>query len=226
MPTHSPGTIAIISGFLSRYADFWASAMATLAPVGSNINLVRGIHSLQNCNRAIREMRGEWIWMMDDDHVYAPDTLLKLLEVDAPLVVPLVARRSMPFRTLVGDRAQASGNGIHRMWSWYEVPTDGKPFEVGGASRAGMLIRRPVIEALSDPWFEPHPVTQGGNDYWFCEKAADAGFHIMVQPEATMGHLTTVMVQPVLGAGGWLPRLQDDCGVEICAVGEAPEEVQ
>lgn len=47
------------------------------------------------------------------------------------------------------------------------------------AAGAGILvIQRKVLEALSWPWFKCHERSAGGEDFWFCEKAREAGFEV------------------------------------------------
>ena len=41
-----------------------------------------------------------------------------------------------------------------------------------------LLIKREVLEAISAPWFKCHENSAGGEDFYFCQKALDAGFEV------------------------------------------------
>jgi hypothetical protein len=68
-----------------------------------------------------------------------------------------------------------------------------------------MLVRRPVLEAMADPWFETGRISSQeiGEDVYFCDKARDAGFRLWLDLGAKLGHLTTATVWPVDTGDGW-----------------------
>lgn len=41
-----------------------------------------------------------------------------------------------------------------------------------------MLIKREVLEAVGYPWFKCHDKSPGGEDFYFCERAKEAGFSV------------------------------------------------
>jgi hypothetical protein len=138
---------------------------------------------------------------MGDDHVFAPDLLMRLLDRQVDVVSPLVAARKWPhamfvFRqdpekdemTIV-DRSELPSSGIH-------------PYD--GCSGAGMLIRRHVLEKLQAPYYEPGKIRQGelNEDTWLMYKMRQAGAQIWVDFDLRMGHQTPAVVWPRRDAEG------------------------
>lgn len=41
-----------------------------------------------------------------------------------------------------------------------------------------MLIKRDVLEAIGYPWFKCHEMSGGGEDFFFCDRAKEAGFEV------------------------------------------------
>jgi hypothetical protein len=188
-----PGTVGVIGGDLGRFAAFNISMWGVIAhlPMGSNARYARGVDVSGNCNSIIRDFVGEWVWMMGDDHYFAPDILLRLLEHDVDVVVPHCLKRTPPWPAVVYSHQDEDG--------WYhtaKLPKEGLT-EIYAAGSAGMLIRRRVLEALEDPWFRPAPDAEGLNeDLYFCQKVREAGFKIYCDPAIPLGHIATYNIFP------------------------------
>ena len=45
----------------------------------------------------------EWVWFIDDDMLFAPDHLLRLLSHDVPIIPSLYCTRQEPFSALAYD---------------------------------------------------------------------------------------------------------------------------
>lgn len=68
-----------------------------------------------------------------------------------------------------------------------------------------MLIRRDVLGAIPEPWFE---YADRSEDVIFCEKAKAAGFPLYGDLEARLGHITTAVVWPSFNPEhGWMTGL-------------------
>lgn len=198
---HPPGSIVIAASDLSRYSAFTRSLTTLITPPGTKTVWGIGSDICKNFNAAIGESLGEWIWIMGDDHVFAPDLLIRLLDHEVDVVSPLVAARKWPhpmfvFRhdpekdemTIV-DRGELPASGLH-------------PYD--GCSGAGMLIRRHVLARLTAPYYEPGRVRRGelNEDTWLMYKMRQAGAQIWVDFDTRMGHQTPAVVWPRRDAEG------------------------
>lgn len=194
-----PGTVAIITGELTRYALFWFHAFNVqyAIPEGTTVTGRIGSDIPEARNHLIKEMLesedSEWIWFVDDDHTFPHDIVLRLLAHDVDVVTPLVLRRQSPFWPIATG---LDGNYLDLA----AVRPDEGLVPVMFAGTSGMLIRRRVLEALEFPWFEyghDEDKRRVSEDVNFCKRATEAGFEIHVDPSFTMGHTTTATVEPV-----------------------------
>lgn len=202
-----PGTIGVIGSDLARYSEFTLSlaGVVATAPPGSSMKYARGVDVSGNCNQIIREMKGEWVWIMGDDHVFDQLALLKLLRHDVDVVVPYVLKRTPPWPPVVYSHQDEDG-----LYVTATLPED-ELTRVHAAGSAGMLIRRRVLDAMEDPWFRPAPDAHGLNeDLYFCRKVREAGFEIYCDPSVAMGHIGVYTVWPGQSEQGWHPDLVFD----------------
>lgn len=206
----TPGTICVASGDLARYSRFCNSMMQVEAPPDTRTAWACGLNVAANFNHCIRNMTGEWVWIMGDDHVFAPDTLMRLLAHDVDVVVPVVIRRQPPFIPVLFKQRppnSVSPMGTFPYIKWSELPQHGLIGPEQGlhvAGSAGMLIRKRVLDQIGDPWFE---VGQCGRevineDAHFCEKLATLGIPLYADLDTWMGHVTPMTIWPSRSANG------------------------
>lgn len=210
---HPGGTIVVISGDLARYTGFYLSLQNLKVPHGSSWQWIRGNGIAANRNIGVRESAGDWVWFIDDDHTFEPDVLLRLLDRKVEIIQPMVATRKPPYHPYVYKR---EGKEFITP-SWDEVPVTGiSAWDAVGSG--GMLIRRTVLDALKDPWFEEGKIVSDslGEDLYFCVKAQELGFKIHTDSDVRMGHLTTAEVWPSHNKEGqWAIDLDMNHGVRI-----------
>jgi hypothetical protein len=201
-----PGTIAIVSADeLARYHYFTLSVMNVAMPQGSRVVWCKGPSVVDNLNGCIATMKGDWLWILGDDHQFEPDILRLLLtrmyDRDLDVLAPLCLMRAYPFAPVIYDERNEEGfhpldlSGVDR----------GQPLvEVAGAGTAGMLIRYRVLAAMGDPVFR-HGSVKGregeitealAEDLVFCDEARDYGFKIHADLSVKLGHVTTSVVWP------------------------------
>ena len=162
---------------LARYTDFWLSDKALIRPATTKFLNRQGMDVTGNYNGLVEQMEGDWLWIMGDDHTFAPDILVNLLAHEVDVVVPLVLKKDAPFDPVVyeGEEGsdEATGLPFHRV---ARLPQSGL-HEIYAAGSAGMLIRRHVLDALERPVFETSHGVQN-EDLLFCRKVREAGFSI------------------------------------------------
>jgi hypothetical protein len=209
-----PGVIGVVSGDRTAYKEFAVCLALAQRPAGCDLiwlpSTAGGVAAGRNTvvRRAL-ELHSAWVWFMDDDHTFAPTTLLRLLKRGVDMVQPLVLRRHPPYAPLLfrhfhvdstltdADllRAFETGNGPMVL-----APFQRGLVEVGTCGTGGLLVAIEVFKALPDPWFvfgKFGSETPAGEDTWFCLCARRAGFHVYVDLDTPIGHLTTAAVWPI-----------------------------
>lgn len=194
------GLVGIACSDQARYIGFYADLAALQRPAGTLVSWSTGPYVPINRNELVDQAllaEAEWLWFLDDDHRFQPDILMRLLAHDADIVVPFVLKREPPFMPVVyveHDQTTDRWMGAN----FYDIPTSGT-LEVVAAGTGGMLVRRHVLEALEKPWFEMGKTVDGvltGEDLTFSERATNAGFRILLDVDAPMGHIGSMVVWP------------------------------
>lgn len=187
-PTAVAGTVGVVSGETTRFADFSIALLHLLRPDGTKLRWAKGGDIVRNCNQLVASTEGDWLWMVGDDHIFDPDIVLRLLAHNVDVVAPLCLKRTAPFDPVVYDRMNEDGK-----YEYADLPASGL-VEVFAAGNAGMLVRRRVLDALGPDPFERRG-TQG-EDLTFCEKVRDAGFRIHCDTDTPLGHIGLMHVWP------------------------------
>jgi hypothetical protein len=221
-PDHPPGAICMASGELARYPAFTHSMLHLLRPKGTTIELHCGLNVAANFNAGLRRMLAnpelQWAWIMGDDHEFDPTTLLRLLDRELDVVVPLCVRRQPPFIPVLFKEPESDTPiGQFPPHHWHQLPPAGL-LEVYTAGSAGMLIRRRVLEAIPDPWFELGQMGKDltNEDTFWCIKVQAAGFKIYADCEVTMDHWTPVSFRPIqTDAGRWTVAINLGGGLQV-----------
>jgi hypothetical protein len=207
----APGTIALPTSEIGRFAMFTVSLAGTRQPDDTHLSVMASASVVENLNQVIRQLRpaDEWVWILGDDHTWQSDCLTRLLAAlddnpDADIVVPLVTKRNPPWHLVLFHEAGAYDDGLPRWqpYGWDEIPASGL-FEVDAAGSAGMLIRRHVLDVIGDPWFESSGPVILNEDVMFCQRARAHGFRIFASADVTMGHLGIFNVRPLRRDGRW-----------------------
>lgn len=210
---YPPGTIIIVSGYLQRYTAFSQSLVSLATPPGTKLSWSSGVNIAGNLNKAIERSEGEWIWIMGDDHIFAPDILLRLLNHDVDVVSPLVLMRQRPYAPIVFKRDLP--DGTFEFWQGPDLPPGGL-HQVAAASGAGMLVRRHVLDALDEPYFELGQIrtTEMSEDMFFYRKVREKGFKVYIDLDTLMGHITPAALWPrQTGDGGWEIKVDPECSI-------------
>ncbi len=208
---HPPGTILIAGSDLSRYAAFSLSLLGLIRPAGTVVTWNTGANIARNLNDGIDLLHGEWVWRIDDDQVFTPDTLLKLLNHQVSLVAPLCLHRKPPFHPVL--YRERLPDGSYLPWPTESLPAGGL-HEVCATGGSGLLIRREVFAALTKPYFEIGQLRTDdlSEDLYFQRKAQRAGFRVYVDLETTIGHITPMVVWPTRDAQGQWVKFVDTTG--------------
>ena len=199
------GSVGIIADSASRYTAFTESLTGMLGRMPVNTQVRFKIGSDKGVSRDwlvadSLERGSEWMFFIDDDHTFASTILLQLLSHDKPIVGSLYLQRENPFWPICYE--SRDDNGMYTPLDLTDK-TGLQPIVAAGA--AGMLIRSEVFYEIEPPWFL-HTDEQS-EDLFFCAKAAEAGFPLFVDLDATLGHINPMTVVPHLYDDGWVASL-------------------
>lgn len=213
----TPGTIGVCANDTGRFTVFTECLAGVQSPEGSAIVFAYGSDIVNGRNLIVDQMHGDWVWMMDDDHAFAPDLLESLLAHDVDVVVPVCLMRQQPFYP-VERIAEGKALDLTR------APLSGL-LEVHSAGTAGMLIKRSVLDrvkaAYEGPVFEHGDVSE---DYLFCARLRELGIKVHVDLELRLGHATTGIIWPGRQPNGqWCVDFQISDSYLIQVGVEAPE---
>jgi len=140
-------------------------------------------------SKAAIAMNADWTMWFDSDMIFQPDTMLRLLDHNAPIVSGAYFRRSPPYHLVAYDKCDAE----KREWSDLPLPTETVKCE--GVGFGCILVKTEVlfnVAAKFKTWFEP--VNGFGEDLAFCWRARQCGYDILLDPTISCGHVGQVVV--------------------------------
>lgn len=205
--SHPPGAVVVLCNELARYSAFWMSVAQLQLPPGSITLCMSGVEFTHNLNTMIattlREERLDWVWVLGDDHVFAPDLLLRLLDRNVECVAPHCYHRGTRPSAVAFDEQEDGAFTLR------ELDGSSGLITVDAAGSAGMLIRRAALERLENPWFRIGTIVSdcNGEDLDFCRRLRRAGGTVHYDLDALLGHTTAVTLYPHrLEDGRWGTR--------------------
>ncbi len=188
-------------------------------------------HSLNYIADIFMQTGYEWLFLLNDDHIFPPDTLLKLLAHDKDFVTGVYVKKQVPYSPVLYDRIE-DGKLIQKQFKTGESGL----IPIVGCGDGCLLIRRSVFEAIPRPWWEmatgdsPDLITQ---DLIFCQKVRDARIEMWADLDTTVAHIALTPIQPArTPTGEWAavfiggPGPQDRFAVNIKRDAETRELVE
>jgi hypothetical protein len=181
--------------------------MVSMAFFDSFVGMEKPPYTYLRCSTGhIEDMRNELVKkalhsdcthliMMDTDQIYHEKTISRLLSHKLPIVGCLVYRRYPPFDPLMFRGSQGKYLGITE---WEE---DGL-IDVDATGTGCLMFDMDIFKKLPEPWFKEVKSEDGkvtGEDFYFCEKAREAGYEIFVDTSIPAGHLS----QMIINEGTW-----------------------
>lgn len=177
---------------------------------GVHRSIVQGSMLTMQRNECIKQMEGDWIVFIDDDMVFKPDAIGRLVrsweEVQAQFEAPVIMgglcqRRGFPHEPTLYVR-ETPTSGRYRFLEVFDGIV-----EVDATGMAFCLIPVRALEAIMGfdfpeksvrmtqyppPFFEWTGNT--GEDIEFCQKARRAGVRIFVDTDIEIGHIAEVTI--------------------------------
>lgn len=185
-------------------AFFW-SYLRLFKPNGSVV--VKGEASIKasSINDGLykaSQMGAEWFFLMDVDQLFPPDTIPRLMDTarkhEAGVVSVLYHVGRAPYAPVAGW-AKKEGEVLSFVnrkgedWKDNYCPLGAGVVEVDFAGSGGMLIHRPVLDAVGwppfqDKWDPKISRRAMGHDVNFCLSAKEKGFKVVVDTDVCSDH--------------------------------------
>jgi hypothetical protein len=193
------GTAALLCGELGRWTVGHQCFAALDLPDGTARRIFSSnVHVPESRNAMMTSCAGEWLAMIDDDQVYAPDMIRRLVrrlrDPRVDIVTPLVLRRDPPHLPMLLGAPENPSDEPLAMRQLALKAGDRGLLEVHAAGTSVMVMRRAVIDRVQEPWFEFGAAI--GEDYNFCLKARAAGCRIFCDLDTRVGHVLPMAVWP------------------------------
>ncbi len=193
---------------LGNVPDEWLySFLAMDKPLGTKLTKISNRPADEARNDIVKRLEKDWLFFMDSDQTFHPDTLHRLLSWDLPIVSGLYFKspgQPVPhvYTYAYQDGAhnyQALLDPIGRYLSGYAEQLKGNVaivlpstreqlIECDGIGAGCLLVHKRVFDAIEPPWFKYVEGTNCGEDFYFCRKVQQAGFKIYVDPGVVCGH--------------------------------------
>jgi GT2 family glycosyltransferase len=213
------GVIGVSSGEVSRHASFYDELTIVERPENVIVSHAIGLYINKNRNQLAEhaiELGAEWIWYVDDDHCFHPDTLTRLLARNVDIVTGVAVKRVAPFLPLIYEREEGDeGNFVKHYFTPDDVGL--KPILAAGAGC--FLVKTHVHKTLGSPYWRFSETSTGdmiGEDMDFCMRARAMGFTVYCDMDAPIGHRTTMTVYPQQKSPGeWMLNIIDSKGTLV-----------
>lgn len=196
-----PGTVAVaFSSDTGRYGSLFRNLNDLSLPEGSTKTFDTGPR-IQILNslvaEALKSATSYWVWFISDEHGFKPDIVEALLSRGRPIVAPVSLEDEAPY----APRAWTDETNQLGKFELGPVVGPASLIEVQGAYVTGMLIRRAVFEAMDPPWFKLSG--EKSEDVFFCERARELGFEIVVDTSTRLSTYSLASVEPVHRGHRW-----------------------
>jgi len=166
-------------------------------------------------NKLVESLTQSWIFFMDADQSFSPETLERLMSWNVDIVSGVVFKRKqepvpMVYRYAYKKENLEEGEGSEGYYyapmvtevknylaQYSEILGNAPPavclprtgiIECDGVSAGCLLIHKRVFDALEKPYFKCSEGKNNGEDFYFCRKAQLAGFKIYFDPSVLCGH--------------------------------------
>ena len=132
--------------------------------------------------------KSDYLLFIDDDMVFPPDMLDKLIENKKDII-----GISYHPRTDMGDRLKFLDETHHINLETNKDPKYKDTFECHATGTGIVLIKCEVFKKMNRPWFQFEYYDTGqcklGEDWYFCREAKKAGFTIWTDPKIKVNHI-------------------------------------
>lgn len=179
---------------MDQVAAGFAQSLAMLQKGGNETAVMFQVGSLvyDSRNKLAKQaikMEADYTMWFDSDMIFQPDTMLRLLEHNAPIVSGVYFRRSPPYHLVAFDKCDMETR------EWTDLPLPSETVKCGGVGFGCVLIKTEVlfdVAAKYSTWFDP--MNGFGEDLSFCWRARQCGYDVLIDPSIQCGHVGHIVV--------------------------------
>jgi len=165
--------------------------------VGVNLAIEIGGYVAHNRNALVktaREKGMDYIMFIDNDMVFQPSSIQRLLDADKNIIGCNYNARGVPGKPIISTVKMVDPNTDPNYGKTMTVEFPAQMFKVFGLGTGFMLIKTKVFEKLEKPYFEAYEDPDGSHhteDIEFCARAHKKGFNVWCNPTIKLGHIGT-----------------------------------
>lgn len=160
--------------------------------IPNNLNRIVDLALKEDCTH---------VFIVEDDSLFAADTVTRLLKHDVPVVAGLCRRRGTPFQSYIYSGISKAG-GL----DYYKLkPSDKGLIKCGATGMGGILINTEVFKKLKRPYFATYyeGETEWGQDIVFGQSLIKAGIDVYCDTDVIIGHMTQCVLGSEHTPDGW-----------------------
>lgn len=211
---YSSGIVGIPCCETGRSTAFWECVSQLELPNSDwSVKPERGSSIAKNRNVLIQHARQkgvDYIFFLDDDQLFQPDILRRLLRHEVEVVSGLYCKRLWPNLPLIFDRYEEnSGAVVH-----HPLQQNEKGLKRVPATGAGcLLLRMNIFSQIEEPFFTLGQIDkdQWNDDISFFKKLRAAKVPIYIDLEQQVGHIGEMSIWPKrLPDGTWITVLHNN----------------
>ena len=207
------GVIGVSSTETARYSIFYSALTLVDKPPHTALAHATGA-TISQCRNDLSEQAlqagADWIWYVDDDHLFQQDTLTRLLSHNVSVVSGLYLQRAAPYIPHMYDREEENGAVYPHCLTTDDVGL--RPVLSAGAGC--LLVRTAVLKQLEPPYWRIGQIRSdaAGEDIDFCRRVRAKGFSIWCDTDVRVGHFTSAILYPAQQDGVWTTAMVEPGG--------------
>jgi hypothetical protein len=139
------------------------------------------------------------IWI-DDDMLWNPEDIEKMLLYNVPIVSAIVTQKMPPYKPTIYAIAKGNDGQGNKVLGTFQLKLGDYPLDQPfihpgwGIGTAFMMVKREVLEKMEPPYFASPPTSTNqvrGEDYYYCMKMCLIGkeYEILFDPTLRVYHL-------------------------------------